>query len=110
MKTSELIQKQIDENPVIIYMKGTPDFPQCGFSANASAALKSTGVPFAFINVLEQQRIFQGLPEFSDWPTFPQIFMKGELIGGGDIVLEMLKDGSLKPAMEAAVNASNEVA
>jgi len=107
MKTSELIQKQVDENPIIIYMKGTPDFPQCGFSANAINALKSTGLPFAYINVLENQRIFQGLPEYADWPTFPQIFISGELVGGGDNVVEMMKDGSLKPLMEQAISQSD---
>ena len=103
MKTSEMIQKQIAGNPVIIYMKGTPDFPQCGFSGNAINALKSTGLPFAYINVLENQRIFQALPEYADWPTFPQIFIGGELVGG-DNVVEMMKDGSLKSMMEQAIN------
>jgi monothiol glutaredoxin len=104
MKTSEMIGKQIAENPVIIYMKGTPDFPQCGFSGNAINALKSTGLPFAYINVLENQRIMQGLPEYADWPTFPQVFIGGELVGGGDNVIEMMKDGSLKPMMEQAIS------
>jgi len=103
MKTSEMIQKQIEENPVLIYMKGTPDFPQCGFSANAIKALNSTGLPFSYINVLENPRIMQGLPEISDWPTFPQVFVAGELIGGGDNALEMMKDGTLGPLMEQAI-------
>ena len=107
MKTSEIIQKQITENPVIIYMKGIPEMPQCGFSGNAINALRSTGLPFAYINVLENTRIFQGLPEFSDWPTFPQVFIGGELVGGGDDVAEMARDGSLKPAMESALNTVN---
>lgn len=103
MKTSEIIHKQVSENPVIIYMKGTPQMPQCGFSGNAVSALSSTGLPFAYINVLENERIFQALPEYADWPTFPQVFIGGELVGGGDNVLEMMKDGSLKPAMEKAI-------
>ena len=106
MKTSEVIHKQVTENPVIIYMKGTPQMPQCGFSGNAINALNSTGLPFAYVNVLENHRIFQALPEYADWPTFPQIFIGGELVGGGDNVIEMLKDGSLKTMMEEAINAA----
>ena len=103
MKTSEIIHKQVTDNPVIIYMKGTPEMPQCGFSGNAVNALNSTGLDYAYINVLENDRIFQALPEYADWPTFPQVFIGGELVGGGDNVLEMVKDGSLKPTMEKAI-------
>lgn len=106
MKTSEIIKNQVTENPVIIYMKGTPQMPQCGFSGNAINALNSTGLPYAYVNVLENDRIFQALPEFADWPTFPQIFIAGELVGGGDNVVEMMKDGSLKPMMEQAISAA----
>ena len=110
MKTSEIIHKQVTENPVIIYMKGTPQMPQCGFSGNAISALNSTGLPFAYVNVLENDRIFQALPEYADWPTFPQVFIGGELVGGGDNVVEMVKDGSLKPAMEKAIAESGQQA
>jgi monothiol glutaredoxin len=110
MKTSEIIHKQVTENPVIIYMKGTPQMPQCGFSGNAVSALNSTGLPYAYINVLENDRIFQALPEYADWPTFPQVYIGGELVGGGDNVVEMVKDGSLKPAMEKAIAASTQEA
>jgi len=96
MKTSEKIQKQIDENPIIIYMKGTPDFPSCGFSAKASGYLKKTGKAFAHLNVLESPVIFECLPTFSDFPTFPQVYIKGELIGGSDIVEEMYNSGELQ--------------
>jgi len=106
MKTSEIIKSQIETNPVIIYMKGTPQMPQCGFSGNAVKALESTGLPYAFVNVLENNRVMQGLPEFSDWPTFPQVFIGGELVGGGDNVLEMMKDGSLKALMAQAIESS----
>jgi len=106
MKTSEIIKTQIETNPVIIYMKGNPQMPQCGFSGNAVRALESTGLPFAFVNVLENTRIFQALPEYSDWPTFPQVFIGGELVGGGDNVQEMMKDGSLKALMELAIDKS----
>lgn len=106
MKTSEIIKQQIANNPVIIYMKGTPMMPQCGFSGNAVKALNSTELPFAYVDVLENDRIFQALPEYADWPTFPQIFIGGELVGGGDNVIEMLKDGSLKPMMQKAIDES----
>jgi monothiol glutaredoxin len=103
VKTSDKIRQQIAENPVIIYMKGSPDLPMCGFSGNAVAALKSTGVPFAHVDILQNMPIMQALPEISDWPTFPQIFIDGELIGGGDIVIELNKTGELKTLMDAAV-------
>ena len=106
MKTSEIIHKQVTDNPVIIYMKGTPQMPQCGFSGNAVKALESTGLPYAFVNVLENDRIFQALPEYADWPTFPQVFIGGELVGGGDNVIEMMKDGSLKGMMQQAIDAA----
>lgn len=109
MKTSDMIKQQIQDNPVIIYMKGSPQMPQCGFSGNAVRALNSTGLPYAFVDVLENNRIFQGLPEFSDWPTFPQVFIGGELVGGGDNVLEMMKDGSLKSMMEQAISVVEQV-
>lgn len=109
MKTSDIIKQQVTENPVIIYMKGSPQMPQCGFSGNAVRALNSTGLPYAFVDVLENNRIFQGLPDFSDWPTFPQVFIGGELVGGGDNVMEMMKDGSLKPLMEQAINQLEQV-
>ena len=96
MKTEEKIQKQIDENPIIIYMKGTPDNPSCGFSARAVSYLKKTGVPFAHLNVLESPFILEGLPAYSQFPTFPQVFIHGELIGGSDIVEEMFNSGELQ--------------
>lgn len=102
MKTTDKIRKSISENPVIIYMKGSPDLPMCGFSGNAVAALKSTGVPFSHVDVLLNGAVMQALPEVSEWPTFPQIFIGGELVGGGDIVIELNHTGELKPMMEAA--------
>ncbi|MEW5756148.1 MAG: Grx4 family monothiol glutaredoxin [Pseudomonadota bacterium] len=108
MKTTDKIRKQIAENPVLIYMKGTPELPMCGFSANAAAALKSTGLPFAHVDVLKNMQIMQALPEVSDWPTFPQIFIGGDLIGGGDIVIELNKTGELKALMQAAIGKSVE--
>lgn len=108
MKTTDKIRKAIAENPVIIYMKGSPDLPMCGFSANAVAALKSTGVPFSYIDILVNGPVMQALPEISEWPTFPQIFIGGELIGGGDIVIELNQAGELKSMMEAAHAVASE--
>lgn len=101
--TEDKIRKQIDENPVIIYMKGTPDAPSCGFSAKAAGVLKSTGVNFAYVNVLASPFIMEKLPEVSDFPTFPQLFINGEIIGGSDIVEELFNTGELMPMLESAV-------
>jgi len=98
------IQQQVDSAPIVLYMKGTPQFPQCGFSARAAQTLTSTGVEFAYVNIFEDQEVFQNLPAFADWPTFPQIYFNSELVGGGDIIIEMAEIGSLKSAMEEAVD------
>jgi len=103
MSTEEKIKKQLAENPIIIYMKGTPDMPSCGFSARAAAAIKSTGVDFAWINVLESPFILEKLPSISNWPTYPQLFVNGEIIGGCDIVEELLANGELAPLLKQAV-------
>lgn len=103
MDVKSKVEQQLAENAVMIYMKGTPEMPQCGFSANAVKALNATGVPYSYVNVLENVWIYEKLPSISRWPTYPQIFAAGELLGGCDIVVEMLKDGFLKPTLEAAV-------
>jgi monothiol glutaredoxin len=103
MKTTDKIRKQLEENPVILYMKGTPDEPRCGFSAKAAAAMKSTGVDFAFVDVMASPLIMEALPEISDFPTFPQLFIQGEIIGGSDIVEAMLANGELMPMLQAAI-------
>jgi monothiol glutaredoxin len=103
MSTEDKIKKQLAENPIIIYMKGTPDMPSCGFSAKAVAAIKSTGVDFAWINVLESPFILEKLPSISNWPTYPQLFVNGEIIGGCDIVEELLANGELAPLLKQAV-------
>lgn len=108
MDILEKIQKQVDSAPILIYMKGTPQFPQCGFSAKAAQTLAETKVEFAFVNIFEDQEVFQHLPEFADWPTFPQIYFNSELVGGGDIIVEMAAQGLLKSAMEEAVKKFNE--
>ncbi|MEK9575049.1 MAG: Grx4 family monothiol glutaredoxin [Gammaproteobacteria bacterium] len=107
MDVMERIQKQVDSAPIVIYMKGTPQFPQCGFSARAAQTLASTGIEFAYVNVFEDQEVFQNLPSFADWPTFPQIYFNSELVGGGDIIVEMAENGSLKEEMEKAVEKFN---
>lgn len=89
------IQKLIDENEVILFMKGNPDAPSCGFSARASAILNSLGKPYAAVDVLPDPRIREQLSAISDWPTIPQLFVKGKLVGGSDILVEMFDSGEL---------------
>ncbi len=101
MKTTDKIREQLQENPVILYMKGTPNEPRCGFSAKAATVMKATGVPFAYVDVLASPLIMQALPEVSDFPTFPQLFIQGEIIGGSDIVEAMYANGELMPMLEA---------
>ena len=102
-KTLEKIQQQVDENPVIIYMKGTPTAPECGFSGKAVAYLDKVGVEFAYVNVLKAPFIYEYLPRFSQFPTFPQVFIGGELIGGSDIVEAMYNSGELQTMLDELV-------
>jgi len=102
-ETLARIKDQVDNNAVVIYMKGTPQFPQCGFSSRAAAALADTGVEFGYINIIQDPLIFEHLPKYADWPTFPQIYIGGELIGGCDITMEMHESGELKTMMAEAV-------
>lgn len=104
------INEQVKGNPVVIYMKGTPKFPQCGFSMRAASALQECGVPFVYVNVLEDPEIFENLPRYADWPTFPQIYIGGELVGGCDIALELHASGELRAMMEHAAAHSAEAA
>jgi monothiol glutaredoxin len=99
----ERIKKQVTDNPVILYMKGTPDFPQCGFSARTVQALKDCGVEFAFVNIFEDQEVYKALPKYANWPTFPQLYVKGELIGGCDITLDLHQSGELQKMLKEAV-------
>lgn len=103
MTTLEKIKEQIQKNPVLIYMKGTPNQPECGFSAQTIAALKTCGKEFAYINILENPDIRQELPKYANWPTFPQLYLNGELIGGCDIVLELYQSGELQRLVNEAV-------
>ena len=91
----DAIQSAIDENPVILFMKGTPEAPACGFSARTAGALQALGAPFAAVDILPDPRIRQELSGISQWPTIPQLFVNGELVGGADIVTEMYETGEL---------------
>ncbi|MEK0082961.1 Grx4 family monothiol glutaredoxin [Benzoatithermus flavus] len=93
---NERIRQQIEGDDVVLYMKGTPVFPMCGFSAAVVQVLNQVGVPFQSYNVLDDMELRQGLKEFSNWPTFPQLYVKGELVGGCDIVREMYESGELQ--------------
>ena len=95
MGVNETIQKVIDSNDVVLFMKGTPDAPQCGFSAMVVGILNKFNVNFQGVNVLQSNELRQGIKDFSDWPTIPQLYVKGEFIGGADIVKEMVEDGSI---------------
>lgn len=108
MTTKDLIQKQLADNPIILYMKGVPSAPECGFSAKTVDILNATQVPFAYVDVLKAPFIREKLPSVSKWPTFPQLFVGGELIGGCDIVESLNNDGSLLPLLQSAVQATNE--
>lgn len=96
------IDEQVKNNPVVLYMKGTPQMPSCGFSSRTAAALVATEEKFAFVNVLADQAIYESLPKYQDWPTFPQLYIDGELQGGCDIALELAESGELKKLMAAA--------
>jgi monothiol glutaredoxin len=97
MDTKTLIHTQVTENPVVLYMKGTPQFPQCGFSANAVNILKACGVQqFLAVNVLEDSEIRQGVKDYANWPTIPQLYIHGQFVGGSDIMRELYQSGELQ--------------
>ncbi len=100
MDITQRIEDQLKSHDVLLYMKGTPDFPQCGFSGQVVAAINAIGKPFAFVNIFEDQEIREGLKTYSNWPTFPQLYVKGELIGGSDIIIEMYNSGELKQILD----------
>ena len=101
--TTRKIREHLDSAPVVLFMKGTPDFPQCGFSARTVQALKACGVEFAFVNIFEDQEVYKALPKFANWPTFPQLYVKGELVGGCDITLDLFQSGELQKMLKEAV-------
>jgi|TARA_Y100001936_G_scaffold84688_1_gene83177 monothiol glutaredoxin len=100
MDINEKIEAQLNEFPLIVYIKGTPDFPQCGFSAKLCGILKASDKRFAFVNILEDNELRDGLKIYSNWPTFPQLYVNGELIGGSDIVEQMYESGQLESLLE----------
>jgi len=102
MDVLDRIRKTVSDNSVVLYMKGTPQFPMCGFSSRAAQALKTVGAQFASVNVLEDPEIRANLPRYSNWPTFPQLFINGELIGGCDILLELQESGELAQMVKEA--------
>jgi monothiol glutaredoxin len=102
MSINDTIREQVTTHPVVLYMKGTPQFPQCGFSSNATQILRACGVSdFFSVNVLENPEIRQGIKEFSNWPTIPQLYVKGQFVGGSDIMTEMYKNGELQKLLAA---------
>jgi len=103
MEVLERIKQQVESHPVVIFMKGTPQMPQCGFSSRAAQALSACGEEFAYVNVLADPEIFEHLPRYADWPTFPQIYINGELVGGCDITLELFQQGELQKMVKEAV-------
>jgi monothiol glutaredoxin len=107
MDVLERIRDLVESKPVVIFMKGTPQFPMCGYSSRASQALAACGEEFTYVNVLEDPEVFENLPRFADWPTFPQLYINGELVGGCDITLEMYQSGDLQKMVKEAANAES---
>lgn len=108
MDVMDTIKKQIEENDIILYMKGSPNAPQCGFSLRTAQAVMACGQRFAYVDVLTNPEIREQLPKYANWPTFPQLWVKGELVGGCDIVTEMHENGELKPLIDSAAPAAEE--
>ena len=100
METIEKIKQQISENPILLYMKGSPKLPSCGFSSQASQALMACNEQFAYVDILQNPDIRAELPKYADWPTFPQLWVDGELVGGCDIILEMFQQGELQSLIQ----------
>jgi monothiol glutaredoxin len=102
MSVQDTIKNQVTSNKVVLYMKGSPDFPQCGFSANAVNILRACGVNEMFtVNVLEDPEIRQGIKQYANWPTIPQLYIKGEFVGGSDIVSELYQSGELQKMLQS---------
>lgn len=108
MDIMDTIKNQIGENPVLLYMKGSPDAPQCGFSMKASQAVMACGKRFAFVDVLSNPDIRQNLPKYANWPTFPQLWVNGELVGGCDIIIDLHEKGELQGIIDQAVPSEAE--
>ena len=99
---TQRIQDQLKSNPVVLYMKGSPDFPQCGFSASAVRTLEACGATFAYVNIFEDPELREALKRYSNWPTYPQLYVQGELLGGSDIITEMFQKGELQQVLTEA--------
>jgi monothiol glutaredoxin len=102
MNVNDRIKQHLTTSPVVLFMKGTPDFPQCGFSAQTVGALRAVGADFHSVNIFEDPELRDELKRYSNWPTYPQLYVNGELVGGCDIALEMYQNGELKSLLEAA--------
>lgn len=102
MDVIERIKDQLSSNPVVLYMKGTPDFPQCGFSAAVVRALQACGASYAYVNIFEDPELRDALKRYSNWPTYPQLYIDGELIGGADIIQDMYRTGELQQLVDPA--------
>ena len=100
MDIEQEIKEQISSNPILLYMKGSPDSPQCGFSSKATQLLISCGKPFSFVDILSNPEVRANLPKVSSWPTFPQLFVDGDLVGGSDIMVEMQENGELQKLID----------
>lgn len=106
MDVKDRIRQQINSSPIVLFMKGTPQFPMCGFSSRVAQALQACGAEYGYVNILEDQDARANLPQVSNWPTFPQLFINGDLVGGCDITLELFEKGELqKMVSEAATSA-----
>jgi monothiol glutaredoxin len=106
MDVNDRIKEQLDGFPVLLYMKGTPDFPQCGFSSQAASALKACGARFAYVNIFDDPELREALKQYSNWPTYPQLYIGGELVGGSDIVMDLFNSGELKQMLDKVQGAA----
>ncbi len=102
MDVIERIKDQLGSHPIVLYMKGSPDFPQCGFSAQTVQAIKDCGVQFMYINIFEDLEVREALKEYSNWPTYPQLYVNGELVGGCDIIMDLHSKGELQEILKKA--------
>lgn len=102
MDVTQRIKKHIDDSRIVLFMKGSPDFPQCGFSAQAVAALRACGADFSTVNIFEDPELREALKAYSNWPTYPQLYVDGDLVGGCDIVLEMYHSGELAKLLDGS--------
>ena len=107
MNITEQIKELVETNDVVLFMKGSPDFPQCGFSGRATQILRSCGARFASVDVLQNQDIREGIKQYSSWPTIPQLYVKREFVGGSDILMEMYENGELQETLQSSEKVDN---